>query len=256
MNAEQLFEEINLNFENQIPLYVQLKEFIKEKIDSKILLPGMKLPSESYFVQKFGISRIVISQALKELAYEGLVFRSRGKGTFVSEPKITQGFVQRLIGFNQDSAEKGMIAKTKVLNKKIIAADGELAKILKIKAGDKVIQITRLRYLVKGGDIPNHISITNLPLKKCPKLIDVDLEEQSLYSFLKSEYQFVITKGFRVIEAIPANEYQAKLLGITRGTPLLKLRSVSYLEDETPIEYYESVYRGDKVQFEVEVFQK
>lgn len=256
MDTEKIFDEANLNFENQIPLYVQLKEFIKGKIDSKVLLPGMKLPSENYFTQKFGISRIVIYQALKELAYEGLVYRNRGKGTFISEPKITQGFAQRLISFNQDAAEKGMIPKTKVLDREIIKADKELASILKINIGDEVIQITRLRYLVKESDVPNHISTTHLPLKLCPKLLDVDLTNQSLYMFLKSEYQFAIKRGFRVIEAVPANENQSRLLEIKEGTPLLKLRSVSFIENDIPIEYYESFYRGDKVQFEVEVFQK
>jgi len=256
MDTEKFFENLSLNFENQIPLYVQLKNAIKEKIESQTLLPGMKIPSEIYFTQKFGVSRIVISQALKELAYEGLVYRNRGKGTFVSEPKITQDFVQRLIGFNQDTAEKGMIPKTKVLEKRVINADSELSKILRINIGDEIIRITRLRYLVKNNDIPNHLSTTNLPLKLCPKLLDVDLTNQSLYSFLRNEYQLFISKGFRVIEAIPADEYQAKLLEIKRGTPLLKLRSVSYIDDGTPIEYYESVYRGDKVQFQVEVLQK
>ena len=149
-----------------------------------------------------------------------------------------------------------MIPKTKVLEKKIIFADKELAKILNLNVGEKIIRITRLRYLVAENDIPNHISTTNLPLKLCPKIIDVDLTNQSLYSFLKNEYQLVITKGFRVIEAIPADEYQAKLLEIKRGTPLLKLKSISYISGGTPIEYYESVYRADKVQFGVEVFQQ
>jgi len=256
MKTEHLFDDLNLNFENQLPLYVQFKNAVKEKIESKALLPGMRLPSEAYFSENFGVSRIVISQALKELAYEGLIFRNRGKGTFISEPKISQGFVQRLIGFNQDSAEKGMIPKTKVLKKEIIKADKELASTLNLNTGEEIIRITRLRYLVKENDVPNHLSITNLPLKFCPKLINVDLTNQSLYSYLKNEYQLIITRGFRVIEAIPADEYQAKLLEIKRGTPLLKLRSVSYIDGGTPIEYYESVYRGDKVQFEVEVFQK
>ncbi len=254
MATEHLFIDLRVDNESQLPLYVQFKNYIKEKIESAELEPGMKLPSESYFIKQFDVSRIVISQALKELAYEGLINRYRGKGTFISEPKITQGFAQRLIGFKEDSAEKGMITKTKVLGKKIVMADKDLAGALKLNVGEKIIRIARLRYLVKEIDTPNHISITNLPLKLCPKLIDVDLTDQSLYAYLKDEYQLVIAKGLRIIEAIPADEHQAQLLEIKRGTPLLKLKSIGYKSDGEPVEYYESVYRGDKVQFEVEVF--
>lgn len=256
MVTTHLFNDLRLDLESQLPLYVQFKNYIKDKIESEELEPGMKLPSETYFIKQFDVSRIVISQALKELAYEGLINRYRGKGTFISEPKITQGFAQRLIGFKEDSAEKGMITKTKVLEKTIVKADRDLAEALNLDVGEDIIRIARLRYLVKEIETPNHISITNLPLKICPKLIDVDLTDQSLYSYLRDECQLVIVKGSRIIEAIPADEHQAQLLEIKRGTPLLKLKSTSYKSDGVPVEYYESVYRGDKVQFEVEVFQK
>lgn len=254
MGTTRLFSDLKLNLESQLPLYVQFKNYIKDKIESEELEPGMKLPSESHFIKQLDVSRIVISQALKELAYEGLINRYRGKGTFISEPKITQGFAQRLIGFKEDSAEKGMVTKTEVLEKRILKADKDLAEALELNVGEEIIRIARLRYLVKEIDIPNHISITNLPLKLCPKLIDVDLTNQSLYSYLRDEYQLTIVKGLRIIEAIPADEHQAQLLAIKRGTPLLKLKSIGYKNDNVPVEYYESVYRGDKVQFEVEVY--
>jgi len=60
-------------------------------------------------------------------------------------------------------------------------------------------------------------------------------------------------RGRRVIEAVPANEYEAQLLQIDKGAPLIKLESVSYLENGTPIEYYIALHRGDRSRFEVEL---
>jgi hypothetical protein len=52
---------------------------------------------------------------------------------------------------------------------------------------------------------------------------------------------------------ILANDYEASLLGIERGDPLLLLDSVSFSEDGQPIEYYHALHRGDRSRFEVEL---
>jgi len=68
-----------------IPIYYQLKKFIIEKIEKGELKPGDRIPTEQELCQMFGISRTPVRQALTELAYEGILYRRPGRGTFVSE---------------------------------------------------------------------------------------------------------------------------------------------------------------------------
>jgi GntR family transcriptional regulator, arabinose operon transcriptional repressor len=68
---------------NDQTLYMQIYNYLKEKIDTKQLLPGDQLPTELELSEKFGVSRITSKKAVEQLEKEGLVNRKRGKGTYV-----------------------------------------------------------------------------------------------------------------------------------------------------------------------------
>ena len=83
----------------------------------------------------------------------------------------------------------------------------------------------------------------------------MDFAHRSLYAYLESAYGLVIARGRRTLEAVAAGEYEAGLLGVKKGAPLILLDSVSYLADGTPIEYYRALHRGDRSRFEVELLR-
>jgi multiple sugar transport system substrate-binding protein len=68
-----------------IPLYYQLKELIKKKIESGEFKPGDRLPTEQELCEMFGISRTPVRQALTELTHEGILYRRPALGTFISD---------------------------------------------------------------------------------------------------------------------------------------------------------------------------
>lgn len=70
-------------------LYKKIYHFIKEQIDSGQLKLGDRLPTEKELSEEFGVSRITSKRALAELEQEGLVVRTRGKGSFVAEKSVT-----------------------------------------------------------------------------------------------------------------------------------------------------------------------
>lgn len=80
-------------------LYMQIYEFLKEKIISKEIVPGQQLPTELELADQFGVSRITSKNALNQLESEGLVYRKQGKGTFVSAsaPKIYTQSMNKVI---------------------------------------------------------------------------------------------------------------------------------------------------------------
>ncbi len=232
------------------PFYIQVMDALKEAIEQGSLLPGEQLPGEPELCRLFDVSRTVIRQALKELEHEGLIKREKGRGTFVAEPKIGESLFQELTGFYQDMEAKGHRAGSKVFKQEVVPATPKVAKHLQVAPGSDIIQIDRLRF-VQGEPIV--LVSAFLPYAPFPNLLQADLENQSLYAFLENEYALEIARSHRVLEAVPANEYEADLLQVQKGAPLIMLDSVSYLDDGTPVEYYHALHRGDRSRFEVDL---
>ncbi|MDY7077519.1 MAG: extracellular solute-binding protein [Chloroflexota bacterium] len=76
----------NIDRNSPIPIYHQLKTLIREQIESGVWRPGDRIPTEQELCQSYGISRSPVRQALNGLAYEGVLIRRPGLGTFVDTP--------------------------------------------------------------------------------------------------------------------------------------------------------------------------
>ena len=241
-----------INFDSHIPYYIQLMDILREKIQQKDWAPGAQIPGEKDLCEHYQVSRTVVRQALRELEFEGVIHRQKGKGTFISPPKISEGLVQKLTGFYQDMIERGLKPGTRVLHQNVIPATEKIARFLNISPGEPVTDIQRLRFI---DDEPIQLVTTYIPYNICPNLATVDLTDRSLYEYLEKECGIFIARGWRYIEASLANESEAELLGIDRGAPLLMLDSISFSENGMPIEYYHALHRGDRSRFEVELLR-
>lgn len=233
-----------------VPYYAQVKAALREAIEHGTWKPGDQIPGEPELCRLFDVSRTVIRQALKEMEYANLILRKKGKGTFVAEPKIGESLVQKLTGFYHDMVDRGYTPFTQVLKQEVISASAKVAAYLGHEPGAQVIEIERLRGVENE---PIALVTTYLPYTLCAKVADADLSAQSLYAFLETQCGLVIAHGKRTIEAVAATEYEAELLHIEPGAPLVLLDSVSYLDDGTPLEYYHALHRGDRSRFEVEL---
>jgi len=70
------------------PLYIQLREILRSKIEDGEYPPGTCIPSESQLVEAYGLTHMSVRSALGALEYEGLLKSVQGKGVFVSGPKV------------------------------------------------------------------------------------------------------------------------------------------------------------------------
>jgi GntR family transcriptional regulator len=198
----------------------------------------------------YDVSRTVVRQALQEMEHEGVIVKEKGRGAFIAQTKITESLVQKLTGFHQDMVSRGFKPVSKVLDQQVQPAGSKIASMLGLEADSQIIKITRLRHI---NDEPITLVTTYLPYDRCKGIEKVDLTHQSLYALLEKEYGIIITNGKRTIQAIAADEHEAKSLNQEIGAPLISLDSISYLSGGTPIEYYHAVHRGDRSQFTVEL---
>lgn len=235
-----------------MPFYAQVKEDLKRRIEQGECQAGEQMPAEQEMCKVYGVSRTVIRQALRELEYQGLILRRKGKGTFVSRPKIMESIVGKLTGFYQDMAERGYEPVSQVIKQAVVKGDAKVSELLKIDDGERVFEIERLRFI---GEEPLVLVTTYLPYHLCAGIESMDLTRISLYEILHEKYGLEIVRGQRVMEAVASTKREALLLQVEEGAPLMLIDSVSYLQDGTPVEYYHALHRGDHSRFEVELIR-
>jgi len=242
----------HINKRSAIPLYHQLKELLKEDIHS--MQVGELIPTEQELCQHFGISRPTVRQAIAELVSQGYLRRSKGKGTFIAQPKINQDFLLVLESFNREMLEKGLAPATKVLNMEVITAENDtLAERLSLHSTDTIVYLRRLRYV---GEWPLVLVSSFIPRKKVPGLENRNLEHQSLYELMEHEYNLNIDRATRSLEAVIGGEEEAAHLDVSPGSAIQYIETVTYLTDGVPIEYSEAWYRGELTRFTFELSKK
>jgi len=240
--------------ESPIPLYYQLERFFEHKIISGELNPGDQFPTESELCSYFGLSRSVVRQAIKNLVDEDLVWRTPGKGTFISSIKRSHHTLRKLRGFFRDVTDEGLTTKSKVLEIGFIQICGRISNLLQVTEGSTVLFLNRLRYI---NNEPVVISRTYIPINIIsPQLANEDFENNSFYEIIENKYGYKITHSHRIIEAAVATQEEAKLLDIHSGDGLILIRTTSFLKDKTPFEYDIGLHRGDKIRFEIDVVEE
>jgi len=240
----------NIDKNSPIPIYYQIKEHIRALIEDGELKPGMRVPSERCLSEQYGISRMTARQALSELVKEGLLYRAKGLGTFVAQPKLDQP-IMKLSSFSEDMHKRGMQAGAKTINAEVINPGPiHIRKALNLSDEEPILKLERLRY---ANDIPMVLEITHFSYKKFHYLENIDLEHNSLYEILAKQFGVHIASAKEMLEAVLSDEYTAPVLGIKEGMPLVMITAVTFDDKGEPVEYVRSYYRGDKYKFYLEL---
>lgn len=232
-----------------VPLYYQLKELLKEKIESGEWVPGDLVPSEHKLMQQFKISRNTAKKALDDLVQEGILKRVQGKGTFVSKPKIEQS-LGGFYSFSKVMEAKGLRPKDVILGLEREQAKPGVAKRLQVPAGTDIIGLKRLRC---AGEEPIILETSYLPQQIAPNLTISKLEENSLYDILEKDYGIFVTKAKEVFEPVLIRDYESKYLQVKGGYPALLLDRIAYEANGRVVEFCRSIVRGDRCRFYTEL---
>src|ERR1700746_2049863 len=201
---------------NRLPLYAQVENVIISRISDGSLPPGTRLPSEDSLVQEYAVSRTTIRAAIQSLVQQGLVEIRRGKGTFVTHPKITQELTE-LTGFVEDMQALGLHAISKVLDQQIAAAKQVVARQLAFPQGPPVVRIQRVR-LADG--MPLSFDETYLPKELGEKVMADNLEPEPIFSLLERKYSTPLVEAEYRLEAGFADATVARALSIGGGRAL------------------------------------
>ncbi|MBN1537759.1 MAG: GntR family transcriptional regulator [Anaerolineales bacterium] len=226
-----------------IPLYVKIRETLREDIKRGEHKQGEKLPSEDELAAKYGVSRMTVRQGIMDLIDEGLVYRRHGVGTFVAFPHVERDH-SRLTNFFEIAKKEGVSVSAQILTMEVTPAKHKIANELGIDEGDTVIHIKTLRF---SDDVPVTVHDAFIPHKLFASILTQDLktlENQHLWSILES-YGYRLKRAVQRLEAREAGEEIAELLNIETNAPILYKERTAYADDGTPVEFIFCYNRGD-----------
>jgi GntR family transcriptional regulator len=228
-----------------LPLYAQVEAALAARIADGSLQPGASVPTEEKLMEEFGVSRTTIRSTTQNLLRRGLIEIRRGKGTFVTEPKITQNLTA-LTGFVEDMQELGRHASARVLGRQIVTAPDAAARQLLLPMNAEVVRIQRVR-LADG--IPLSYDETYLPLDLGQKIMAEDLVTEPIFSLLEQKYATPLLEAEYRLEATIAGATEALALSVAPGSPIFLIERTSYTAAHRPVDYERLFYRGDRIRF-------
>jgi GntR family transcriptional regulator len=231
------------------PLYYQLKNILKSRILSNELKGNGRLPTEAEFCKEYNVSRVTVRQALSELMKEGLIYRDRGKGTFVTEgvelkrPEL-RGTIDNLI-----AAAEG--TRIKVLSYQEMIPPSGIAKTFQLKKNEKVFRLDLVRFISKG---PLGYSFIYLPFALGKTVSTEEFKETTeIITFVEEKMKTKAYRAKQTIDVGVAEKILAENLIIKPKTPLLIIERNYYTREGSVMFVAITYFRPDLYKYEIEL---
>jgi GntR family transcriptional regulator len=236
---------ITVDRASPVPLYFQVAQHLERAIESGELPPGARLDNEIQLAEQLGLSRPTMRRAMQYLVDRGMLVRRRGIGTQVVRAKVKRPV--ELSSLWDDLSSSGQQPTTTVLANTAEQASGEVARSLGVAEGTPVTVLERLRF-ARGEPLARLRNY--LPPGLVPALADEALQRQGLYQLLRSS-GVTLHAAAQTIGARAATQAEARLLGETKGAPLLTMERTTYDDQGRAVEYGTHIYRASRYSFEL-----
>ena len=200
------------------PAYSQLANILRRQIADGSYLPGDQLPSEAQLCAQYEVSPMTVRRSINLLAAQGVVTTAQGRGTYVKAVEVGAATfqlppLQDLLG--DDSARD-----IRLLEVRIVRADGRVARKLRLTTGDKVIYLRRL--LTQAGE-PVFYHRAYLRYDPRQPLVEAEMDVTSLQGLFTNAQNKLIKFGELNVEVTAVDEAEASLLQVPAGTPAFYL---------------------------------
>jgi len=224
-----------------IPLYYQLENILRSKIEGGEVLPNHKLPTEQELSREYKISRATVRQALAAL----------GKGTFVTE-KASQTKSVKLTGFTEDIFTGGHQAEVRILEIRQVPAPERVANVLRIPTAEEVVRFKRVRS-VDGG--PFSYVINYMVPEIGQKITERELQHHTILQLLEEKLGIALGTIRHSVEAIKADVEVASLLAVSVFEPILYMETAVYSAEGRAVEAVDTYFRSDRYRYTVELIR-
>ncbi len=229
-------------------LYKRIRDRIVE--DYGGWLDGEAIPGERELAAKYDVKRSTIKYALKKLEEQGMVYRIRGKGTFIHKNKespmdINGAAVQGNKGISALVRSYGIKISNVVLACGTITGNRFLESKLDLQEGEPVFALHRVRY---GNDEPLAIEYTYVPKSIFPDIEELDFSMVSLYDYMDANGHMP-EKFDQVLRVTRLSPKEARYLELPVDDPSFYFELIGIDSERRIVEYTESYIRCDKTEF-------
>ncbi len=229
------------------PVYLQLREVIREKIESGEYAPGTAIPSENELARLYAINRMTVRSAVDNLVHEGLLKRIQGKGIYVTYGRMAQN-LDDMAGFSPRMQARSARMGSRILKKGVRPARDKFSDLFGIAPQDDLFYARRVR-VVQGE--PVSLEELFIPLKLLPALEQTDLAVFSQYDLFEAS-GICVHRAVQTLDIVQLDPQEANLLGLENRRSVFLLSTTSYDENGHAIEYVQTYTRGDRCTFDVE----
>lgn len=231
--------------------YQRVYDMVLRLIEEQNLQPGDKLPSTAELTKMADVSVISVRRALDELDHDGVIERHQGLGTFVAQPRLISqpGRAGALLG-TISADERPVEFETRLIRISVGMPSLNHVRALEIEEGQPVWEISRVRL---RGDQLTVAERAILPLSLVPALDEAWLAEgRSLYELLAERYGIIEAYAEQVFQVDRPSQWEREQLQLKPNDTVMRVRGVSYTEDDIAFDSYQQTYRADEYLFYVQ----
>ncbi|MGI6776549.1 MAG: GntR family transcriptional regulator [Acetivibrionales bacterium] len=230
-----------INKYSNVPLYSQLKNLIIEKIAKGEFAEESKIPSEQELCEMYDISRPTVRQAISELTNSGVLYKQKGKGTFVSKSKTAidvknySGFTDSILD-SMNPGQHNIISINKVDNTRCVRLDN----VFKLKT-----DFAEVKYLSMKDNSILALNVSFIPLNLFPDIIQAIKEKKPSYDIMKGRYPLLPVRTKCSLDVVYTDQSDAQYIQVKTGQPLIRIENILYSKSGQVVEYVISKYRAD-----------
>jgi GntR family transcriptional regulator len=214
-------------------LYRSVKQQITEALGSGKWKHGQRIASEPQLAARFGVSVGTVRKAIGELEAENILVREQGRGTFVVSH--TRDYMLNVFFRIVDADGHKELPTVSLIGMKRGRADRSTAALLSLAPRAPVIDIEALLSL-KGR--PTIFDRIRLPAQRFGELGEHLFARRTgtIYGLFQERFGITVVRADERITAVAAGEREARLLGVARGAPLLRIQRVAYTYKDVPVD--------------------
>ena len=230
---------------DDMPAYQYLAFLIADAIEQGIWSPGDIIPPERFFADEFALSPGTVKRAMIDLVGKGLLYRHRGRGTFVADSGYAREFRRHHL-FLQNFDSKEAKNKIVLVSKAIIPPIREVNRNLSLGKDEQLIEITRK---ILENDKTAALSTAYYGRTRFQRLMDVlnlRFERAPLFVIIEEEFKIQAHSSNELYRIAMLRKAEAELFGVAAGKPALLVKTLSFDKNAAPFEYRTSYIVSDR----------
>jgi GntR family transcriptional regulator len=236
-----------------VTAYGTLTDFLRSWISEGKYGPDGRMPTEEELARVQGVSRQTVRRAYQTLVQEGLIHRTRGRGTFVT-PVQPDGRYLRTFGSLDDLMAQAADSTTEPLTPMRAVTDGRLSKLLRCEG---VVGTMLLRRSQEGKIVAvSQVSVPEVVMEAIrPWGEETGYAEGTVLDAISRVWGSRIRGAKQRMTAGLCNETDAEHLECQPGEPVLEVERRYYDDDGEFVELTESRYVGRRFTYRLELLR-